>query len=144
FLSELARHYLRHLEAIYPSRNGERLASVARWLALQIVHSPGAATNLTEALELGTVKREFQISGTRALFAKSFISRSDLRYATLFMESIWSTALCAQLFSKTDEESLSTAPATSREGLGRILFNYGSFGSLATSALPGDASFDFR
>ncbi|MBW8015460.1 MAG: hypothetical protein FVQ82_04675 [Planctomycetes bacterium] len=98
--SEIARHYCYHLEARLPYQNGERIASQAWWLALQVCKAFSSENEDIKRLRTDTFLPELAFSSQIWQIASPCIEPSGLQYLTLNNPSIFALSLQAMLFDK--------------------------------------------
>ena len=108
----LARHYCKHLEALSPGADGERVAAYAWWLAEYLGDMIDRFPNHSRSVCATILAEAFQISDEVWTVARPPTSVSSLRYATLFSRSIWATAILCEL---SEPELLSWLGGDSRE-----------------------------
>lgn len=130
---ELASHFARHVEALYPEQDGERIACYAWWLAQYVGQIFGKSNEQAQAALDGLVRQEAELSFSRWSIARSPIMPSSFRYTTLTMSSVWAMSLLAQLSQVASSLPLDDVPSESREKIGSIFKGY-----LITSPLAND------
>ena len=90
---ELARHYASYIECNLPGMDGERIAASSLWLAEQVSMAleirPEAANHFSNE----AVPKEARISSLLHAMSHPPITPSNLRYATLYLPSLWSLSL---------------------------------------------------
>jgi hypothetical protein len=94
---DLARHYCRHIETLYPESDGERVASTAWWLAEQLGAVVATFDHKGQIQVLETIAAACRASDEAWLLGRPSMQPSKLRYATLFSGSLWATSLLAAL-----------------------------------------------
>ena len=100
---DLALHYLYHLEARLPDKDGANIACFAWWLAEQVAalfpDGPEAARFYRE----NWVQPALEVSSRVWFAASPRIGRAFLRYMTLAVPSPWAVALLCTMGSKLDQ-----------------------------------------
>ena len=90
---ESAVHYSRHLEALYPAQDGERVACFAWWLAHQFGQLMWRTGSLTKAALVKMIEPEQELSTHRWLIARSPVAPSSFRYFTLSQKNVWAMSM---------------------------------------------------
>lgn len=90
---DIARHYCCHLETRLPYMNGERIASQAWWLALQMCKAFTSEKEAVKNLRKETFLPELATSSRIWQIASPCIQPSSLRFLTLNTKSIFSLSL---------------------------------------------------
>ncbi|MFL5330042.1 MAG: hypothetical protein ACJ8C4_14145 [Gemmataceae bacterium] len=96
-LCKTASHYTRHVEALHPGQDGERIGVYGWWLSSIFGDLFGANEVSAEAALKDIVAREDPLTSKQWLVARSPVVPSDLRYATLSFSSVWSVSLLAEI-----------------------------------------------
>ncbi len=94
---EIARHYCCHLEARLPFMIGERIASRAWWLSVQVCKLLTSNKKAVEQLRNETFLPELTLSSRIWQIASLAIKPSSLRFLTLNTNSLFSLSLHAML-----------------------------------------------
>jgi hypothetical protein len=118
---ELACHFARHIEALHPGQDGERAACYAWWLARKVGQIFGENVEQANLALEQIVRPEQSLSFSRWSIARSPITPSRLRYATLFTRSPWALSLLVRLDCAANQLSISAIPEECRVKLGAIL-----------------------
>jgi hypothetical protein len=90
---DIARHYCCHLETHLPYMNGEKIASQAWWLALQMCKAFTSEKEAVKHLRKETFLPELTNSSRIWEIASPFIQPSSLRFLTLNTQSIFALSL---------------------------------------------------
>lgn len=122
---EIARHYCCHLETRLPFMNGERIASQAWWLAVQVCKLFTSSKKEVKQLRDETFLPELASSSRIWQIASPAIKPSLLRFLTLNTHSIFSLSLQAMLGNNLD----SLNPSSMAKG-DRKKFEYAIAGSV--------------
>lgn len=94
---DLARQYCRHLEALSPGADGERVAAFAWWFAEMLGARIDTFPQPVLQIANGIIDNASAASDEVWTVARPFATVSPLRYATLFSGSMWSTAMMCEL-----------------------------------------------
>lgn len=128
---ELASHFSRHFESLHPGQQGERVACYAWWLTDLLGQIIAAPESQAETMLQRVVLPEGEISFSKWLVARSHIIPSSLRYATLYLSSVWAMSLLAQFSNCEDQGCLRNSSPEVKDKIGEILRGY-----LISSPLP--------
>lgn len=93
----LARYYCEYIECRYPGVSGERIVTQAWWLANQVGAVYGDNAEAVKEFREGTVEPEGNLMNIVWQMVHLPTEPSTLRYGTLYLRSIWSLSLVAQL-----------------------------------------------
>ncbi|NQT11946.1 MAG: hypothetical protein HQ582_04300 [Planctomycetes bacterium] len=94
---DLARHYCQYLECIVPGQDGEIIAALAWWLSLQVADAfSGSELDIKDLCEQDVHPFVVRSSELRRLVHPP-TKGSALRYATIFLPSVWSFSLLCQV-----------------------------------------------
>lgn len=124
FYCELAGHYLKHVEALYPGQHGERVACYGWWLAAKAGQIVGPNERQAKTALDRIVRPEAELSFSRWLIARSPVTPSVFRYCTLYMRSVWSMSLLAQLSLARQSLPLEEWPPEVCPTIGAVLRGY--------------------
>ena len=106
----LARHFCEHLESLASGWIGEIVAAYAWWFAeyvADIIDSFDASMQ-KEARRI--LDQESKVSNELWTIGRSTVVASPLRYATLFVESLWSTSLLCELADEQGQSGFDLDP----------------------------------
>lgn len=92
-LCRLAKHYLSYMECSFPGVDGEGAAAAAWWLSSKVSALFEAPPELTSFFVDEVLDGNQQVSGRIRSVSHPIASSSGLRYATLYLPSIWSLSL---------------------------------------------------
>ncbi|QDU94485.1 hypothetical protein [Lignipirellula cremea] len=99
----LAAHYCRHLELVAPGADGERVAAMSWWLSERLACLGDGFSKRAMVVYESEIKTASASSHELWRTCRPPVSGSSLRYATLYLPSIWaSSALCELANSKLD------------------------------------------
>lgn len=93
----LARHYCEHLESLASGWNGEIVAAFAWWFAEYVAAIIDSFDTPVQKECRRIVDEHVKLSNELWTIGRSRVAVSPLRYATLFCESLWSTAMLSEL-----------------------------------------------
>jgi hypothetical protein len=114
-----AAHYIRHVEALYPGQDGDRIGCYALWLAEKFARSFRKPENMKSAVR-DFLDQELPISEERLSIARSPIVPTLFRTAAMSMTSVWAFALLSEL--RRSERFVSgSVPSEHREKIASII-----------------------
>jgi len=113
----LARYYCKYIECCYPGVNGERIVTQAWWLANQVGDVYGDYAKDIKGFCEETVDTEENLMNIVWHMVHLPTEPSTLRYGTLYLRSIWSLSLIAQLKPEILATLFSTATEPQRKAI---------------------------
>jgi len=94
---DLASHYCQYLECIVPGQDGEVTAAFAWWLARQVADAFSSRALDIQGLCEQAIRPFGVTSGSMRRLVHPPTKGSALRYATLFLPSVWSFSILCQV-----------------------------------------------
>ncbi len=118
---ETLSHYARHVCAIYPGQEGNRIACYAAWLSERFVEIFADNPQAARAALQRIVEPESEISFRRWMIAKSPWLPSPLMYAAVQVRSLWAYSLLGDIRRVATSVSIDAFPADTRAAIGTVL-----------------------
>lgn len=114
---ELARYYLEYLECRLPGANSEMISTQSWWLADKVASIYGNdPADIRDFRERAVESEAFRTS-LAWQFTRLATAPSALRYATLYIQNMWSLSLVCQLSPETMRILLSAATEPQRKAI---------------------------
>jgi len=123
-LYELTSHYTRHVETLHPRQSGERVACYGLWLAKLVAEILGSTEERAKFAIEHACGVDVAVSRMRWTIGRSPTTPSPLRYSALYIESLWSMSLLAQICATHGSALMQLAPQDTSSQIGRVLVGY--------------------
>jgi predicted Zn-dependent protease len=141
---ELASHFARHIEALHPGQNGERIACYAWWLADKVGRLVGTYEARAKQFEETILGPALQFSSFRWTLSRSPVVPSSFRHATLNARSVWAMSLLAQLSLVATSFQAHGIPQPLRARVSKVLRGYLLLSNLADKCESSVPTFAFE
>ena len=116
---ELANHYCKGIESLFPGQRGESIACGAWWLSFQWSCAFGKHPSVVGRLLEHVVVPESERAFLRWLISRSPVAPSSFRQCTLNVASVWAMSLLTQIAATKDALDLESAP----EDVGELVYS---------------------
>ncbi len=141
---EIGSSFVRQIESAHPCQEGDRLASLAWWLATKLVKVLVESKVKYETVLNQCVAPESGLSESRWMIARTPTVPSEFRLVSLHFSSVWSISLIPYLTSYCNSNEHTDKPTTIHDDIRQAIIAYIATSPLGNPRRDGQAVLSFQ